>query len=55
MTILIAQRLLVGVCILNGLRSLIRWARHLDAFLRQSCARKMSRDEGVAARIEVCV
>lgn len=55
MTILVAERLLVGVCILSGLRSLIRWACHLDAFLRQSSSRTMSRDDGVVARIEVCV
>lgn len=55
MTILAAKRLLMGVCILSGLRSLIRWARHFDAFLRQSSGRTIGRTDGVVARVEVRV
>lgn len=55
MTILVAKRLLVGVCVLSGLRSLLRWACHPDVFLRQSSSGAMSRGDGVAARVKVCV
>lgn len=55
MTILAAKRLLMGVCILSGLRSQIRWARHFDACLRQSSGGTMGRADGVVARVEVCV
>lgn len=55
MTILAAKRLLMGVCILSGLRSLIRWARHFDVFLRQSSGMTMGRADGIVARVEVCV
>lgn len=55
MTILVAKRLLVGVCVLSGLRSLLRWACHLDEFLRQSSSRAISRGDGVKARFEACM
>lgn len=56
MTTLIAKRLLMGVCVLSGLRSMLRWAGHLDVFLRQSSRKAMSRGNGVAKRLEgVCL
>lgn len=55
MTILVAKRLLVCVCILSGLRSMLRWACHLDVFLRQSSGRVMGRGNGVASRAEMCM
>lgn len=42
MTILIAKRLLMGVCILKGLRGLLWRAGHFELFLRQSSRRAMS-------------
>lgn len=51
MTILVAKTLLMGVCVLSGLKSLLRWACHLDAFLRQSAT---SRGDRIEARVEVC-